>query len=208
MPMLAIPAIAAIGGGLAAKKLSKKTPDPKTTLSQTQQLTNQQMQQDMKMRQDMYNQILPFAQMLIKAGIDPIAFLQTPQGQALLGPVKESIGQEFDQARTNMFDWFSGSGVDPKASGLAMGPIANLFGSESKAQSDALRDFISNSMNMGLQGANILQGQQGVFNPGIAGGLSISAGNSLLNAPRPGWGLAQSLIGAGGQALGGYLQRT
>lgn len=162
----------------------------------------------MKLRQDAYNQILPFAQLLMQAGIDPIAFLQTPQGQALLGPVRESIGQEFDQARSNMFDWFSGSGVDPKASGLAMGPIANLFGAESKAQSDALRDFISNSMNLGLQGANVLQGQQGIFNPATSGGLSLQAGNQVINAPRgPGWGLAQQLIGAGGQALGGYLGR-
>lgn len=147
--------------------------------------------------------------MLMQMGGDPIAFLKTPQGQALLGPVRESIGQEFDQARTNMYDWFSGSGVDPRASGLAMGPIANLFSSESKAQSDALRDFISNSMNLGLQGANVLQGQQGIFNPATSGGLSLQAGNQVINAPRgPGWGLAQSLIGAGGQAMGGYLNNA
>lgn len=174
----------------------------------TQQLTQQQMQQDMQIRQQAYQQILPFAQMLMQAGIDPLAFLQTPQGQSLLGPVKESIGQEFDQARMNMYDWFAGSGVDPRASGLAMGPIANLFSSESKAQSDALRDFINNSMNLGLQGANVLQGQQGIFNPATSGGLSLQAGNQVINAPRgPGWGIAQSLLGAGGTALGGWLSQ-
>lgn len=143
--------------------------------------------------------------MLIDAGVDPIKFLQTPQGSALIAPVREAIGQNYDQARTNMYDWFAGSGFSPQ-SGMAAGPMANLFAMESSDQSRALQDFISNSMNMGLQGANVLQGQQGIFNPIQSGGLSLQAGNQVINAPRgPGWGLAQSLIGAGGQALGGWL---
>jgi hypothetical protein len=154
----------------------------------------------------MFNQILPFAQMLMQAGVDPMKFLQTPQGQALLGPIRESIGQEFDQSRTNMYDFFSGSGVDPRGSGLAAGPMANMFSSEASAQSNALRDFIANTLQMGQAGAGLLSGQQQIFNPGTAGGLSNQAGHQVINAPAgPGWGLAQAGIGALGQGLSAYM---
>lgn len=164
------------------------------------------MKDSIALQGKIYAQIQPFAEMLIKAGIDPIKFLQTPQGAALLAPIRESIGNEFDQSRMNAYDFFAGSGFDPRGSGLAAGPMANMFSAEASAQGNALQDFFANSLNLGLQGTNALQGQQAVFNPGITGGLSLQAGNQVINAPRgPGWGLAQSLIGAGGQALGGWL---
>lgn len=145
--------------------------------------------------------------MLLQFGIDPIKFLQSPQGAALLAPLRQDIGNQFDQARMNLVDMGAGAGFSP-ASGNMIGPLANMFSSEAMAQSGALQQLMSQGLNLGLQGANVLQGQQGVFNPNASLGSSINAGQSVIQAPvGPGWGLAAAALGAGGTALGGYMGR-
>lgn len=160
------------------------------------------MQKDFALREAAYKQIQPFAAMLIQAGIDPMKFLQTPQGQAMIAPQRSAISQNFEQSRVNLIDALAGSGIG----GMGAGPLAALFGGEAQAQSDLLGQFLANSMNLGLQGGNLLAGQQATFNPQIAGSLGNQAAHTVINAPAgPGWGLAQSLIGAAGQAAGGAL---
>jgi hypothetical protein len=175
---------------------------------QTQQQTAQTAAQNAALQREIYGRIAPFAQMLIQFGIDPIKFLQSPQGAALLAPVREQIGGSFDQARQNLVDMGAGSGFSPGSGGM-MGPLANMFSSEAAAQANALQNLIAQSTSLGLQGANVLQGQQGIFNPNPLYGNSINAGQSVITAP-PGSFLstiAPALIGAAGTALGGFLGR-
>ena len=170
---------------------------------EAQKLSNQQLQADFKRQEAVFQQIKPLADFLVSIGIDPIKFLSTPQGIALLAPQRAAIGAGFDQARTNLVDMFAGAGFSP-GSGQAAGPFANLFGQEAQSQSDLLYKTIADSLNLGLQGANILQGQQAVFNPAIPGAIGANNAQSIAALNQPS-GLAQSLIGAGGAALSGFL---
>jgi hypothetical protein len=166
-----------------------------------------QLQQSNALRNQIYQQIAPFANLLMQMGIDPIKFLQTPQGAAMLAPIREEISNNFEQARMNAVDMFAGTGFSP-GSGLAAGPLASLYGQEVGAQAGALQNLFGNAINMGLQGANVLQGQQAIFNPSIAGGLANQAANTVITAPATGLrAIAPALIGAAGTALGGYLGR-
>ncbi len=174
---------------------------------QTQQQAAKTAAENTALQKQIFGTIEPFAKMLMQFGIDPIKFLQSPQGVALLGPVREQIGSSFDQARMNLVDMGAGAGFSP-GSGQMTGPLANMFSSEASAQSNALQQLIGQALGLGIQGGNILQGQQGMFSPAPAWGSSINAGQSVIQAPPgPGWGLASAGIGAAGQALGGYLSR-
>lgn len=172
---------------------------------QTQKQAAETAAQNAALQKAIYQQIAPFADMLMKFGIDPLKFLQSPQGAALLAPVREQIGSSFDQSRMNLVDMMAGAGFSP-GSGQSVGPLANMFSSEASAQSNALQNLIGQALSMGMQGGNILQGQQAVFNPNAAWGNSINAGQSVITAP-PGPFLstiAPALIGAAGTVLGGF----
>lgn len=174
---------------------------------QQQQLATQAFREDLALRQELFNVIRPFAEQLIQFGIDPVQFLQSPQGQALLRPLQEATAQSFAGARQSLVDVTGARGFAP-ASGVAAGPFASLFGREAAAQSGNIANLIAQSLNLGLQGGNVLQGQQAVFNPQITGQQATSAGRNVIFAPPgPGFGLLQSGIGAGGVALGGFLGR-
>lgn len=171
---------------------------------QTQQQAAATAAQNAALQMQIYQQIAPFADMLMKFGIDPIKFLQSPQGAALLAPVREQIGSSFDQSRMNLVDMMAGAGFSP-GSGQSVGPLANMFSAEASAQSNALQNLIGQGLGLGMQGGNLLTGQQAVFNPNPAWGNSINAGQSVIQAPvGPGWGLASAALGAAGTALGGF----
>ena len=177
-----------------------KTKNASEQLSLEQQkLSNQLLQSDIKRQEAIFQQIKPLADFLLAFGIDPVKFLSTPQGTALLAPQRAAIGQGFDQARTNLVDMLAGTGFSP-GSGQGAGPLANLFGQEAGAQSDLLYKTIADSLNLGLQGGNLLTGQQAVFNPFQAGGIGSNAAQNIQAST-----LGQSLIGAAGTALGGFL---
>lgn len=152
-----------------------------------------------------FEQIKPFASMLMSFGIDPVKFLQSPQGAALLAPVRQDIGNSFDQSRMNLVDMMGGSGFSP-GSGMSAGPLANMFSSEASAQSNATQQMIAQALGLGGQGANILNGQQAVFDPSKNYQNSVNAGQTVIQAPSgPGWGLASAALGAAGSAAGGFL---
>ena len=171
---------------------------------ETQRISQEQMKADIARQNQIFGMIAPFAQMLTQFGIDPIKFLQSPQGSALLAPIRQEIGASFDQARQNLVDIGAGSGFST-GSGLMSGPLANMFSSEAGAQSSALQQLIAQSLGLGMQGSNILQGQQAVLNPWQAGSLGVNAGQSILSQPPS--GIVPAIIGAAGTALGGYLGR-
>jgi len=173
---------------------------------QTQQQAAQTAAQNAALQKQIYQQIAPFADMLMKFGIDPVKFLQSPQGSAMLAPIRESIGREFDQSRQNLVDMGAGAGFSP-GSGQMVGPLANMFSSEAGAQSGAIQQLIGQALGLGMQGGNLLTGQQAVFNPNPSWGSSINAGQSVITAPPSPFmsTIAPALIGAAGTALGGYL---
>lgn len=169
---------------------------------ETQKIANEKMKADIARQNEIYGRIAPFAQMLTQFGIDPIKFLQSPQGSALLAPVRQEIGASFDQARQNLVDIGAGAGFST-GSGQLTGPLANMFSAEAGAQASALQQLIAQSLGLGMQGANILQGQQAIFNPAQIGTLGVNAGQSILSQPPS--GILPAIIGAAGTALGGYL---
>lgn len=151
-------------------------------------LTKKQLKQIKKLQ----GIIVPFASQLVSYGIDPVQFLKSPQGQAMLRPVLEASSREFEGARQSLIDSGAGSGFSP-GSGMVAGPFANLLSDQAKTASDIRSGQIGQALNFGTQGANILAGQQGATVPAI---------QQLLNAPNIGLQLA----GASGIGMNTLLQ--
>ena len=136
--------------------------------------------------------VIPFATQLINFGINPSQFLKSPQGQAMLRPVLEASSKEFEGARQSLIDSGAASGFSP-SSGMVAGPFANLLSDQAKTASDIRSGQIGQAMNFGIQGSNLIAGQQGAGIPAL---------NSILNSPNVGLQLA----GASGQSLNTLLQ--
>ena len=69
-------------------------------------------------------------------------------------------------------------------------------------------DALNQAMGLGLQGSNVLQGQQGIFNPQAYGGMAGQGFNNYTQStPMQGFGatLGQSLLGAGINAGTSFL---
>jgi len=141
-------------------------------------------------------QIDPFIQLLLSFGKDPLAFLRSPQGQALLAPIQQAIGKNFAGARESAVDLFAGQGFSPSA-GVAQGPLANLFSQEAGAQSNAIQQLIAQSLGYGVQGAQLGAGQQQIFNPLGPAGISLGYNQAILGQQPSG------ILGQIGQLLGG-----
>lgn len=163
-------------------------------------------QEDVKLRKTIFDTIEPLAKAMISMGLDPQAILASPLGISLLTPARSAVSKEFEQARQNLIGSFAGSGVSPGA-GVAAGPLANLFGQEAAQQASLVQQLPLQALQLGLQGANVLQGQQAVFNPSITGnvaaqqgGVSTQAGQNVIFAPDP---FADFLTTAVGSALSG-----
>ena len=183
---------------------SKKQKTSEQLLVQQQQASLDAFKEFMGLQKEIFAQIKPFAEMLVKFGIDPIEFLASPQGQALLAPTQQAISGNFEQARTNLVDLLGISGFSTQ-SGVGAGPFANLLGEEALAQSGAVQNLIGQSLNLGLQGSNVMQGQQGVFNPTPYGQLGTQAAGTLFSAPQGPWlPLTMAGLGAAGSALSGF----
>lgn len=140
-------------------------------------------------------QITPFAQGLLDLG-----------NQARMGKAPDSfqlgtrnaIASAFGGQRQNLADFLGRSGQG--FGGLAAGPAANLGAQESTAIGQSQADAINQALGLGMQGSNILQGQQSIFNPAPYGGMAGQGFNNYLQAtPMQGFGasLGQSLLGAG-----------
>lgn len=161
----------------------------------------QEATQRAQLQREQFDAIKPLATALLSLGIDPAQFLQSPFGQSLFGPAKEAIGQEFDASRVNLEEALASRGIS--GTGVGAAPLASTFIDQAKASADLFRTIPQLGLNLGLQGANLLQGQQAIFNPTplfASGGANLA---SVIGAPR---GLSSQIIGAAGTALGGAAQ--
>lgn len=178
----------------------------KAARQQEQQLAQQQQaiqQQNFALQNKIYGQISPFATGLMTAGQNAL------QGKApdyfQLG-TRNALASAFGQQRQNLTDFLGQSGQG--FSGLAAGPAANLGAQESTAMGQAYADALNQALGLGVQGGNILQGQQGVFNPVPYGQLATQGFQNYTNAtPMSGFGsnLFSSILGAGLGAAGNWL---
>lgn len=152
--------------------------------------------EQLAMQRELMGQITPLATSLMSLGLDPTQFIQSALGQSILGQGRKAVSGEFGQARTNLAEYLGNSGLT--GSGVGVGPMANLFGQEAMAQSDLVNQLPQLGLNFGLQGANILQGQQAMLNPQSYLATGIGGLNSLQQGQ---WG--SRILGAAGQAAGG-----
>ena len=186
-------------------KSKKKKESGKLELEQ-QKLANQALQDDLKLRMQVFKSIEPFAKALISLGLDPASILSTPLGVSLLAPGRTAIGQEFEAARTQLVDFLGSRGLSTQ-SGVGVGPLANLFGQEAQQQAALVQGLPLQALNLGLQGANVLQGQQAIFNPQITGGIASQSASNVINQPEgPGVQIATAAAGGAGAALSGFGQ--
>jgi hypothetical protein len=186
-------------------KSKKKKESGRLELEQ-QKLANQALQDDLKLRMQVFKSIEPFAKALISMGLDPAAILSTPLGVSLLAPGRTAIGKEFEAARSALIDTLGSSGLST-GSGVGVGPLANLFGEEAQQQASLVQGLPLQSLQLGLQGANLLQGQQAIFNPQITGGIASQSAANVINQPEgPGVQIATAAAGGLGAALSGFGQ--
>ena len=186
-------------------KSKKKKESGKLELEQ-QKLANQALQDDLKLRKQAFANIEPFAKAMIALGLDPASILSTPLGVSLLMPGRTAIGQEFEAARSQLVDLLGSRGFST-GSGVGVGPLANLFGQEAQQQSQLTAGLPLQAVQLGLQGANLLQGQQAIFNPQITGGIASQSAANVIGQPEgPGVQIATAAAGGLGPALSGFGQ--
>ena len=90
-------------------------------------------------------------------------------------------------------------------SGVGVGPLANLFGEEAQQQAALVQGLPLQALNLGLQGANLLQGQQAIFNPQITGGIASQSARNVITQPEgPGVEILKSAAQGAGSALAGF----
>ena len=167
-----LPAVIGTAGGLGAAALASRGQNRATDATQAQ------LNEDNAVRRQILGIIQPFAQQLINLGMNPQEILNSPLGVSLLQPGRQAISQNYDQARQNLMDLISGSGFSPQ-SGVSQGPLANLFSEEANAQSNLMSQLPLQALQLGMQGSNLLAGQQAQFNPNGA----LSAFAQLSSTP-------------------------
>lgn len=163
------------------------------------ELQNAQLQQQIEkdrvaLQKQVYGQISPFATSLLGAGQNALKGIAPDYFQ--LG-TRNALASAFGQSRQNLTDFLGSSGQG--FGGLAAGPAANLGAQESMAMGQAQADAINQALGLGLQGGNVLQGQQAIFNPQQYGQMAGAGLQSYTQAtPMQGFGasLGQSLLGS------------
>ena len=184
-------------------KSKKKKESGRLELEQ-QKLATQALQDDLKIRMQAFKSIEPFAKAMIALGLDPASILSTPLGVSLLMPGRTAIGQEFEAARSSLVDLLGSRGLST-GSGVGVGPLANLFGQEAQQQSQLTAGLPLQAVQLGLQGANLLQGQQAIFNPQITGGIASQSAANVIGQPEgPGVDILKAAAGGAGSALSGF----
>ena len=130
------------------------------------------------------------ANMFIQFGLDPTAFLASPQGQALLAPLQQATARNFEGARVSLADQMAGSGMNNPA------PFGNLLSQEAGAQSQNVMEMIRQSLGLGQTGANMLQGQQQIANPWAPAQIAGAYNTSIFSNQYDPWKTVGDLLGA------------
>lgn len=172
------------------------------------ELENAQLQQQIEKenlarQKEIYGQISPFATGLLGVGS---AALQGKAPDFFQLGTRNALASAFGQQRQNLADFLGQSGQG--FSGLAAGPAANLGAQESAAMGQAYADALQQALGLGLQGGNMLQGQQAIFNPSPYGQFAGQGFNDYVQAtPSQSFGgmLGGALLGAAINAGTSYL---
>lgn len=162
---------------------------------QVQQQNLALSQQYADMQKQLYGQVQPFGAAALQSGQDALAGKVNPQ---FLLPIRNSLSASFGQSRQNLIDALGKSGQ--YGSGVSVGPQAALENDQSRAVGDATSQALQAQLGMGFQGANVLAGQQGLYNP-------ITAGTSAVQDPtmyKRAFGFGDVLGALSGAALGGF----
>jgi len=184
-------------------KSKKKKESGRLELEQ-QRLANKALQEDLKLRTQIFKSIEPLAKALLSLGLDPASILSSPLGVSLIAPARSAIGEEFEAARAQLVDFLGSRGLSTQ-SGVGVGPLANLFGEEAQQQAALVQGLPLQALNLGLQGANLLQGQQAIFNPQITGGIASQSARNVITQPEgPGVEILKSAAQGAGSALAGF----
>ena len=149
-----------------------------------------------KQQQEYQKQVNPLITALLGLGISPEQFMQSSLGQALLGQQRAGISSEFDAARQNLIEGLGSTGM--YGSGVGVGPLANLYSGEAVAQANALQNTSMTGLNLGFQGANMLQGQQALLDTMGFQRTAVRGFANVHQAQR--W---NKILGAAGSVLGG-----
>ena len=188
---------------------SQATKDARRAQLAHSQLEAQREAEFLAFQKQLYGQISPFATGLLGAGQNALKGIAPDFFQ--LG-TRNAIASAFSGQRQNLADFLGQSGQG--FGGLAAGPAANLGAQESSAMGQSYADAIAQALGLGMQGGNILQGQQALFNPVQYGALAAQGFGNILGQPRSnilgqllGSGLSAGLtavaMGAGGSSGGG-----
>lgn len=179
--------------------------------SQAQQAAATQ-QRLLAQQQQIYGQISPFALSALNVGNEALAGNLNPAlVNTYLQPAKSALTSSYDQARQNLIESLGSQGV--YGSGIGGGAIGSLESRQARdigtLTQQANAQAIQTALGMGTTGANILTGQQGVFNPSPYGNQAIGNAQAALVDPRQyaraGGGLLGSILGAGIGAVGSVL---
>src|SRR5690348_7378842 len=149
---------------------------------QLQQLQLEQARQNaatqnrlLDFQQQQYNAISPLATQALQIGQGAMNG-QLPQGflNAYLLPQRTELASGFQGARQNLTEALGKYGQ--LGSGIGVGPMAKQYNAEAVAQGNATANAnlqaLNSALGLGFRGANLLYGQQGVFNPATYGNLS------------------------------------
>jgi len=166
-----------------------------------QQQSLEQMRRDAAIRERAYGAISPFGNQLLGLGQGSLTG-DVPSW--LLGPMQEQTGKNFSQARSNLWDTLGSTGQ--LGSGVGTGPLAYLSAEEANALASNKWQARQTGIGLGLQGANVLSGQQALFNPNQSGATATMDPRQFARDPMLG-NILGALIGAGGAAASGGLSR-
>lgn len=149
-------------------------------------------QQDAARQNKIYNQLAPYATSFLNTGANALNGIAPAYFQNAELPSLES---GFKGARQNLLNFFGSSGQG--ISGLAAGPLANEQAMESTAMDQAKVNAILQGLNIGAQGANMLAGQQSVFNPLPYSQAATQSNQAIYQMSQNPWmGLLGGAIGA------------
>ena len=154
-------------------------------------------------QQALFNLLSPFGQSAMSLGQDALKGIPP---NAFLLPQINTISSAFNQSRQNLAEALGQTGQG--SSGIAAGPLANMENDQAVAAGNARLQAILQGLNTGFQGANILSGQQAIFNPSPLAQSGAQAGQTVIQAPG-GFGsqLLGGIIGAGANAGFSWLTK-
>lgn len=179
---------------------------------EAQQRAMAQAQQAYQQQQSIYGQLSPFATQALNIGQGALSGNIPPEWVNMFKSIgRNALSSSFSGGRNNLIEALGQSGQ--YGSGVQGGPLASFEQDQARAfgesDTNASLQALMQALGLGFQGANVLQGQQAMFNPLGYTGAGISAGQAGTRNPqeyaRAGGGVLGSILGTATQAGMGAL---